>query len=178
MAAYEPYEPRTLPSFPGDDWHELRDLQMHNPWDALSRMAGLCADFYLRAAKVLDRDDDAAAQCLRDEKNFDFRTLYVTYAHMAAYWRYSGHLPDPMLPGMSDLDRLRQQWHDWAIAECTLWCLDNPRLVRLFCLVLVQQNTADGIVAEWNLWDEIKEHYPLPPNPQRDLFAPPDSPYG
>lgn len=178
MTGYEPYEARTVPSFPGDDWHELRDLQSDYAAHVLSRMAGRCAEFYLRSAVVLDREDDAVAQCLRAESKFDLRTLYVAHAHMAAFWRHGDNLPDLMLPGLSDLYRFQDQWADWAMSECTLWIVDNPRLIRLFCLVLVQQNTADGIVAECDLWDALKDHYPVPPNPQRDFFAPPDSPYG
>lgn len=178
MSGYTPYEPRTPPSFAGDDWHELRDIQLDHAAELLSRMAGRCAESYLRAAVVLDRENDAVAQSLRAEKTFDLRTLRVALAHMAAFWRHGDSLPDPMLPGLSDPYRWLDQWADWAMSECTLWIIDNPRLIRLFCLVLVQQNTADGIIAEWNLWDALKEHYPVPPNPQRDLFAPPDSPYG
>lgn len=174
------YEPITRPLFAGDDWHELRDWLYGERAIACSRIAGLVFDFYRRAAIVLDRTDDAVLESLTAVKHFDLRTLGVAHAHLAAYWRrQNGHV-DPTIPGLLSHSRLVDEFEDWVIGEASLWIVDNPRLVRLFALVLVQQNTASGIAAEMDLWDELKAFYPIVPPENRDLFDSDESyaPYG
>jgi hypothetical protein len=127
-------------------------------------------DFYRRSAIVLGKEDDAVLESLRAEPNFDLRTLGVAHAHLAAFWRMQNGHVNPSLPGILDLDKQLHEYHDWVVTEATLWIIDNPLLIRLFALVLVQQNTAPGIMAEIDLLDELKVYYPLVPPDQLDLF--------
>ncbi len=45
------------------------------------------------------------------------------------------------------------------VAKC------DPLVIRLICLVLVQQNTAQGYMAEIDLFDALRERYPVPTIP-------------
>lgn len=168
------YEPVTRPVFPGDDWHELRDYLYDRKADVMSRVVGRVTDMYQRAAVVMGREDDAVAQSLRADKLFDLRTMYVTHGHLAAYWRCKqGHV-NPTLPGTFDFEPEYRDWNEWVMHEATLWIIDNPRLVRLFCLALVNEHR-NGLVAEMDLWDELKAYYPLPPPDHPDFFDDPKS---
>ncbi|MDP3959445.1 MAG: hypothetical protein Q8Q26_05140 [Pseudorhodobacter sp.] len=164
------YSSRSRPWFAGDDWHELRDAQNDESNETVSRIAGLVADFYRRAAIVMGDREDSILDSLQVTRLFDVRTLGVAHAHLAAYWRFTNGHVNPTLPHIVTFDHMVRDWQEWVWGMSALWIIDNPLLVRLFCLVLVQQNTADGIVAEMDLWDELRRFYALPGTETRDMF--------
>jgi len=168
------YQPKTRPVFPGDDWGELRDEQMEQANFILARIAGVVARHYQRSAIVLGREDDAVAVELRREHWFDARAGYVAYAHLAAVWRLRRRLLVDRLEGVTDLFPLIGEWQTWVLSEAGQWFLDNPRLLRLFALVLAKWQTRDTILHEMDLWDELKSFYPLPPPENLDFFDSPD----
>jgi hypothetical protein len=164
--------PRSRPYFHGDDWHELRDAQYDDRWEDLAMMVGRVSDMYRRASVVMGREDDPVAEALRAGPYFDGRSLTVAHAHLAAFWRLrNGHV-NPSLPGLLDLEPLLAEWRRWVIDEVTLWIIHRPILVRRAALVttrsLVQRTGT--ILAEAELWESLKEFYPLPPPDHPELF--------
>ena len=166
---------RTRPAFKGDDWQELRDEQARWAADTMSRVVGEVKLYFQRAAVATDTQDSLLARTLRGEKEFDLRTVYVAHGHMAAHWRLSnGHL-NPTLPELSRVDRLADEFMDWAKREPTQWFFENPRLLHLFAVATAGWQSVNTLQNEMALWDELKSWYPLPPPENLDLFDDPAS---
>lgn len=167
------YRPRSLPNFRGDLQHDLRDAMHDARPDTLAQWAGWAADHYLAAARLLDVRDDPVADSLEVFRHFDLRSLQVAHDHMAAHWRFR-FLPDLLkapVPGQPSPDT---GGHFRAsIAGCLyafrLWlkrmvdfdAKRDPVVIRRLCLVLVQQNTLQGHLAEIDLHEALRTRYPL-----------------
>lgn len=170
-----PPEPQTRPVFFGDDWAELRDAQTTARAEAMARLAGCVCRTFLRAAVVMGRETDPAAIALRRDLLFDLRATYVAHDHLAGHWRLvQGHVHPP-IPGLCDIRRMVRDWQDWALREASLWVLDQPLLLRRFALVIAYSRTGDSLLHELDLWDTLKEQYPLTPPAQGDFFDDPAS---
>lgn len=167
--------PQTRPVFLGDDWWELRDAQSAGRAELMARLAGLVCAFYQRAAVVTGRETDPVAIAFRKEKLFDLRAVYVAHDHLAGHWRLiQGHVHPP-IPGLCDIPRMLDDWRDWAMSEGRRWIVDQPILLRRFALVFAFSRTRDSLLHEMDLWDALKEHYPLTPPDQGDFFDDPAS---
>lgn len=167
--------PHARQVFFGDDWPELRDAQAAGRADLAARLAGRVRDMYLRAAVVAGRETDPVAIALRNDQDCDLRAVYGAHDHLAGHWRLiRGHLLPP--PGEPcDLAPLLRDWQDWAMSEAGLWIVDQPLLVRRFALAFVFSRTSDSLCHAIDLWDALKEHYPLTPPAQGDFFDDPAS---
>lgn len=167
---------RSQPGFHGDDWHELRDAQHDQRWDDLAVMVGRISDTYRRASVVMGCEDDPVAEALRAGPFFDGRSLVVAHSYLAAFWRHANGHVNPSLPGMLDLGPLLGQWRSWMRREASFWIIHHPILVRRVALVatrsLVQR--VDTIVAEMDLWESLREFYPLPPPDHADRLDGPE----
>lgn len=164
--------PQTPEHFLGDCWHELRAAQTATRRDDLAEIAGQVTAMYRRASIVMGREDDPVAEALEAGPFFDGRSLIVAHAHLAAWRRLrQGHVHWP-LPGIIDLDPLLREWSKWVRYEVVVWILRRPRLIRLATTVVARSlaQRVATIEAERDLWDGLRAEYPLPPNPQRDLF--------
>lgn len=174
------YRARSRPWFPGDLQHDLRDHMHATHEETLSLWAGWVADKYLAAAEMAGLRDDPVADSLLTFDKFDARTLLVAHHHMAAHWRLnwmprflSGETPARLdtIPGASD-SCLRgcprsctAVFRNWLRINVDYQALRVPLVIRRFCLVLVQQNTAPGIMAEIDLMESLRLHYPVPTMP-------------
>ena len=171
------YRPRSRPNFKGDLHHDIRDHMLDCRNDTLSMWTGKAVDRYLAACRLLDIRDDPVADSLETFNAFDPATLTVAHDYLAAHWRYV-HLPDhlsdrmpvfPDIPGASDqgirnsLGVCLCAFRHWLTLMVEFDATHAPVVLRRLCLVLVQQNTEQGIMAEIDLFDTLRQHYPLPP---------------
>lgn len=161
-----PFAPRSRPSFPGDDWGELRDAQVAETPRVLGELAGAIVSIYRHSATVMGRDDDPLLATLDADPYFDAHRLYVAAAHLAAYWRdLCGHLT-PTLPGIVDLSPLIHDWQRWLVTEPHYWHLRRPDILRRFiALIAASRRGADVSALEILLWEALQTYYPVPPRP-------------
>lgn len=170
-------QPPQQAEFPGDDRHDIRDHMLDRRAETLSIWTGWVADRYLAAARMLGRRDDPVADSLLTFDSFDLATLSVAHDYMAANWRYqwlprhlSGETPDnpDTIEGYAFSTRCCRTnclavFRNWLRISVDYDAQHAPEVIRAICLVLVQQNTASGYIAEIDLFDTLRKHYPLPP---------------
>lgn len=176
------YRPRSRPNFPCDHRHDVRDALYANRAETLSLWSGRVVAKYLAAARMLDLRDDPVADSLETFKTFDLATMQLAHDVMAAHWRC--RIMEPFLQAKNELVGMSDPFHPflpkrkcimrqsvtallaafrwWLCQRVEHWALDCPVIIRRFCLVLVQQNTAQGIMAEFDLVEALRERYSVP----------------
>lgn len=166
------YTPRSKPNFQGDIQHDVRDFLLDHRAVTLGMITGRCVDAYLRVAALVAAKDDPLADCLVESVQFDMRTLQIAHDHLAAFWRCQNFpirraSPAPRVNGERALvtpQDCLNGFRTWLRQECAWWAAENHIVIRLFCLVLVQQNTAQGYLAEITLFERLCAIYPLKPS--------------
>ena len=150
--------------------HDVRDFLLNNRAMMLGMTTGRCVDACLCAARLLDVKNDPPAICLAQTESFDMAKPQVAHDLLAAVWRFDaiplvggspaprGTVSHPLRSPQDFLDAFRR----WLKLEPDLWERSDPVLLRLFCLVLRQQNTANGYLAGIDLFDHPSACYPLP----------------
>jgi hypothetical protein len=148
--------------FDGDNDHLTKHVQ-HDLYDAaLTDIAFVCRDAYLRAARVIGAEDDKITLAIARIELFDHRTLQAAHDHLAAYWRSLTGRTHPMLPGLFDAVAVGEEWRRWLRREVGNWWVDFPELIRFVCGVLANQNTETGYLAEARVAALLRSVYPLP----------------
>lgn len=170
------YRMRSAPNFAGDYQHDLRDAMLDHRAGTLAAWAGSAANSYLAATRLLDIRDDPIADSLETFRTFDMACLQLAHDYLAAYWRCH-HLAAfrtdkaPFIDVFDDrysygfrfqLGTILHGFRSWLMIESGGWARKAPFLIRRICLVLVQQNTASGIMAEIDLMDSLRARYPMP----------------
>ncbi len=166
---------RTRPAFDGDDWSELRDAQAAVMRQDIAVIGGTCMQAYHLAARITDIKNDVIHQQISGDIALDHRALGVAQAHLAAHWRLIHGHTCPRLPEVIPYDQEIRDWQSWLDREVRRWFHGAPQLVRLVCRAMAFQNTHTGILAEMDLWDALKEVYPLTPPRQGDFWDDPQS---
>lgn len=127
----------------------------------LREIVAIVKEGYFAAVHLVGDENDPIAFCLEGDFVFDARTLQVMHDHLAVYWREvvcEGRLPQ------SDRHRTADYmygWQSWVFGQADRWPRYAPKLARCICLVLVQQNVTQGIVAEMDLYDQLQAYYPV-----------------
>lgn len=127
----------------------------------MAAVIGEATTGYLAAAEVLGRPDDPVADCLRADARFDLTALRPFHDLLAAHYRHS-LLEGSALQAEGWISGHVGRWMLWAEVEALNWSRRRPRLLRALMLVVVQPGTTQGVVAEWELWDEAVRAYPVP----------------
>jgi hypothetical protein len=181
------YLPKTAMNFAGDLQHDLRDHQAQRRDQTIAIWASDIAQAYAEAAAVLGISDDPIAICLEQDDKIDARTLSIAHDHMAAHWRQTALAAALTHPQTEGHDRrydlacygaLLQEFRLWLTTTSRSGAPHRSRYIRLFCLVLVQQNTRQGILAEIDLYRFLAQIFPirnLAPPPSPAAFPPPIS---
>ena len=111
--------------------------------------------------------------------NYDHRTIQGAHDLLAAVWRFYNDYRQRELAFKytNDLDGLKEKWLGWLRAEVTDWNT-HPKLVRLIQLILTNQNTPPGYIAEAQIClDILDRFFTVPWDPrwrdgyQKDLAA-------
>lgn len=179
------YQPRSRPNFPTDRHHDVRDAMLAARGDTVAMWTGQAAEEYLAACRMLAIRDDPIADSLETFNTFDLASFAVAHDVMAAHWRHR-HLPEflanPDLD-ISELARFDPEWFEryrgfhlcpsailvafrcWLVKQTVRAARNDPTVIRLICLVLVQQNTASGFMAEIDLVQTLRARYPIPTIP-------------
>lgn len=176
FASHMAYRPRSRPNFVGDIHHDVRDHMLDSRADTLAMWTGRAVEEYLAASRQLGISDDPVADSLEVFDTFDLNSLSVAHDYMAAYWR-SVCLPTqlsdkaplfPIMPGVSNggirnsLGVCLCAFRHWLCGTVRHDAIHAPIVIRRLCLVLVQSNTSQGILAEIDRFDTLREHYPIP----------------
>ncbi len=148
--------------FDGDDWDELM-WAMH--------------DVYHEGIRILMRDNESAFNSaailmqaqddpIKDSLNahgcrVDHRSLQNAHDYLAAVWRYRNRFFQPDLLIEDSVEQMAQNWLAWLQQEMQIWQRHFPQLVRLVCLIIVQQNVKSGYEAEQALQREMERIYRL-----------------
>ncbi len=173
ICAHMAYMPRSLPNFPGDLQHDLRDFLQDHRNDTIALWSGLAAQTYINAAILLGIPDDPVADCLMADDRLNPAYLSVAHDMMAAYFRR--HVMPAVLDGPDTFilrgkrgavkwsyQGLLMAFQNWLMAETADLAVTRPRVVRLICLIIVQQNSSAGRNAQIDLFEALRENYPVP----------------
>lgn len=169
------YRPRSRPNFAGDLQHDVRDSMLEGRAETLAIWTGLAANHYLAAAHLLAIKDDPVADSLEVFPHFDLHSLQVAHDHMAAHWRqrWMPEFLSATYPYVGDTPDYPRCHYRRSIAGCLygfrLWlqlttdkdARHHPVVIRRLCLVLVQQNTTTGYLAEMDLFETLRARYPV-----------------
>ncbi len=174
------YRPKSAPMFTGDLHHDIRDAFYAARGETVAMWAGWAADKYLMSCRTLGIRDDPVADSLEAFVEFDLRTMQVAHDQMAAHWRHvwlplmlDGTSPKDVsaIPGVGDwahrgsMSTCLAVFRNWLRINIDFAADRDPVVIRLLCLVLVQQNTAQGYMAEIDLFDALRARYPFPTIP-------------
>ncbi|MFV0512142.1 MAG: hypothetical protein ACK5MY_00690 [Jhaorihella sp.] len=115
-----------------------------------------------QAAILLDCPDHPLADSLAAITVHDARTLYVFHEHLAGYYNYrilEGHCRqrDGWIAGYVS------SWQLWVYNQSRAWPQQRADLTRAIAMILVQQNTKQGVMAEIELLALARAHYPVFP---------------
>ena len=150
------------PKFDGDDWLELQRAQHDIYGEALWILNSRCMRGYKSSVAMTHSFDDPIYDTLKEmPARIDHRTLQNAHDHLAAAWRKENRFVQPDLLIQQTMAELAGEWLIWLREEVDLWLGQDPLLVRLVCLVLVQQNVKGGYKAEEELLVALRHHYPL-----------------
>jgi hypothetical protein len=148
--------------FENDKWLELQWAQHDVYHDALGVLVRENKRNYESAVFLTNVQDDSIYDSLVTLGNrIDHRTMQNAHDHLAAVWRSRSRFTQPDLFLRDSVEDLAQGWLKWLQQEVSLWPRDFPHLVRMVCLVIVQQNVKSGYDAEDALQKELERIYPL-----------------
>ncbi len=150
------------PKFDGDDWLELQRAQHDTYGEALRILVERCRIAFKNAVVVTAAFDDPIYDTLLVMSDrIDHRTMQNAHDHLAAAWRKKNRFVQPDLFVGQNMAELAREWLLWLRKEVDQWLMSRPGIVRLVCLVLVQQNVKGGYQAEDELLEALRRHYPL-----------------
>ncbi len=182
FAANMAYRPKSKPNFADDRRHDVHDIMLAARGDTIPFWAGAAGRRYLQAARLLDRMDDPIADSLQAIGQFDSRPLALAHDYLAAYWRAvaldaflarKGLFIDasdtclPLLPKGKSVLRCSYSAILAAFRHFLSMMVDYdsevaPKLVRQICLVMVRQNSSQGVAAAIDLLELVRTRYRLP----------------
>ena len=136
--------------------------QQHTVYaDALWIIVSQCNQ-YTEFARRLLYDADLPEWVAVDR--FDHRTLQHAHDLLAAVWRFRNNLRQLGLPFVpkGSVDDVPTLWLAWLRREVAAW-IDYPDRLRLVRVILANQNTPLGYVAESQLALNIMDGFPNVP---------------
>ena len=143
------------------------DVDMEVAWkqhdvysDALWTIVSQCNRYTEFARRLLD-DVDHTEWIAVD--SFDHRTLQHAHDLLAAVWRFRNNLRQSELFADTDsVNEVQTLWLDWLRREVAEW-IDYPDRVRLVQVILANQNSPLGYIAESELAINIIDGFPRVP---------------
>ncbi len=148
--------------FDGDDWEALQWAQHDAYHDALGILMRENERAYRNAAIITGAQNDPIYDSLTAlGHRIDHRILQNAHDHLAAAWRNRNRFIQPDLLIKCSVEEMAQDWLGWLQKEVSTWLRDFPQIVRLVCLIIVQQNVKSGYEAEQALQQELGRTYPL-----------------
>ena len=141
------------------------DVDMEIAWkqhdvysDALWIIVSQCNRYTEFARRLLDNADLPEWVAV---DSFDHRTLQHAHDLLAAVWRFRKNLRQLQLPFVPEDSRNEVQtlWLAWLRREVAAW-IDNPDRIRWVCMILANQNTPLGYMAESQLSLNIIDGFP------------------
>lgn len=147
-----------VPLFDDDVDMEIAWMQHDVYSDALWTIVSQCNRYTEFARRLLD---DANLPEWVAIDSFDHRTLQHAHDLLAAVWRFRNNLRQPGLPFVAkdSLDEVQDLWLSWLRREVAAW-IDYPDRVRLVRVILANQNTPLGHMAESQLSLNILDGFP------------------
>lgn len=148
--------------FSGDEWLDLQRAQHEIYRQSVGEIAFYCKIIYIGCGEVTENYHDALQDCLLEMPDkFDHRSLQGTHDHLAAYWRRLHNHTKQTLYNYGSVKSLRKKWQEWLRYTVSQWTTEHPYLVRMVCLILVQQNVKAGYAVEDAILKKLREVYPL-----------------
>ncbi len=148
--------------FNGDNWLELQRAQHQVYGEALNILRYENEKSYKAATFILMVDEDPIYDSIFSLRHpIDHRTMQDAHDHMAAVWRKKNRYLQPDLFIEATVEDMAKDWLEWLRKEVSMWSRDCPWLVRMVCLIIVQQNVKRGYEAEEALQLELERLYPL-----------------
>ncbi len=148
--------------FNGDNWLELQRAQHDIYGEALNILRSENERSYIGATAILRVEDDPIYDSIVSLCHpIDHRSMQNAHDHMAAVWRKKNRYLQPDLLIEATVQDMAKDWLEWLRKEVCNWPRDYPWLVRMVCLVIVQQNVKSGYEAEETLKLELERLYPL-----------------